>query len=63
MHVKSLQVCPTLSDPKNMLLYPHDSTGKNAGVGCHFLLQRIFPTQDGGLVTYVSSIDSQVLYH
>ena len=27
------------------LLCPWDSTGKNSGVGCHFLLQGIFPTQ------------------
>ena len=27
------------------LLYPRDSPGRNAGVGCHALLQRIFPTQ------------------
>ena len=27
------------------LLCPWDSPGKNAGVGCHFLLQGIFPTQ------------------
>ena len=25
------------------LLHPWDSPGKNTGVGCHFLLQRIFP--------------------
>ena len=25
--------------------YPWDSPGKNTGVGCHALLQRIFPTQ------------------
>ena len=29
-----------------MLLHPWDSPGKNAGVGCYFLLQRIFPTQE-----------------
>ena len=28
------------------LLCPRDSPGKNTGVGCHFLLQRIFPTQE-----------------
>ena len=28
-----------------MLLRPWDSPGKSTGVGCHFLLQRIFPTQ------------------
>ena len=28
------------------LLCPRDSPGKNTGVGCHFLLQGIFPTQE-----------------
>ena len=28
-----------------MLLCPWDSPGKNTGVGCHALLQGIFPTQ------------------
>ena len=28
-----------------MLLCPWDFPGKSIGVGCHFLLQRIFPTQ------------------
>ena len=27
------------------LLRPWDSPGRNTGVGCHFLLQEIFPTQ------------------
>ena len=27
------------------LLYPWDFPGKSTGVGCHFLLHRIFPTQ------------------
>ena len=27
------------------VLHPWDSPGKNTGVGCHFLLQGIFPTQ------------------
>ena len=27
------------------LLHPWDSPGKNTEVGCHFLLQGIFPTQ------------------
>ena len=26
------------------LLYPWDSPGKNTGMGCHFILQGIFPT-------------------
>ena len=29
----------------NRLLHPWDFPGKNTGVGCHFLLQEIFPTQ------------------
>ena len=37
---KSLQSCPTLCDlVDGSLLHPWDSPGKNAGVGCHFLLQ------------------------
>ena len=33
----------TVTPPR--LLHPCDSPGKNIGVGCHFLLQDIFPTQ------------------
>ena len=40
---KSLQSCPTLCDPRDgsptRLPRPWDSSGKNTGVGCHFLLQ------------------------
>ena len=38
---KSLQSCPTLSDPIDgtRLPCPWDFPGKNTGVGCHFLLQ------------------------
>ena len=42
------QLCPTLCDTMNLalrLLCPWNSPGKNTGVGCHFLLQGIFPTQ------------------
>ena len=46
MHAQS---CLTLGDPVDCsptrLLCPWDSPGKNIGVGCHFLLQWIFPTQ------------------
>ena len=31
------------------LLYPWDSPGKKTGVGCHFLFQRIFPTQGSNM--------------
>ena len=46
---EAAQSCPTLCDP--MAFSPPGSSisgifpGKNTGVGCHFLLQGIFPTQ------------------
>ena len=41
------QLCLTLCDPTDSarLLCPWDFPGKKTGVGCHFLLQEIFPTQ------------------
>ena len=48
MHAKSLQLCLTLQPhglQPTRLLPPGDSSGKNTGVGCHALLQNIFPTQ------------------
>ena len=39
------QSCLTLCNPTG-LLCPWESPGKNAGVGCHALLQGIFPTQE-----------------
>ena len=42
------------------LLCPWNSPGKNTGVGCHFLLQGIFQTQELNLgVLYCR----QILYH
>ena len=41
---KSLQSCPTLRPHRRQptrLPRPWDSPGKNTGVGCHFLLQRM----------------------
>ena len=47
VRAKLLQSCPTLCDPMDHCLPassgPWDSPGKNTGVGCHFLLQGIFP--------------------
>ena len=40
-----VQSCPTLFNPMDTRLCPRDFLGKSTGVGCHFLLQRIFPTQ------------------
>ena len=43
------QLCPTLCDPMDCNLLGSsvhgDFPGKNTGVGCHALLQRLFPTQ------------------
>ena len=43
------QLCRALCDPMDCsptrLLRPWDFPGKDTGVGCHFLLQEIFPTQ------------------
>ena len=42
--------CPSLCDPKACrLLNPWNFPGKSTGVGCHFLLQGIFPTQRSNL--------------
>ena len=46
--VCAVLLCPTLCKPLNYSLpgfSVHGSPGKNTGVGCHFLLQGIFPTQ------------------
>ena len=45
MCAQLLQSCPALCDPIDLLGFSGDSSGKNAGEGCHALLQGIFPTQ------------------
>ena len=58
------QLCPILYDPVNGLatkfFCPWNSPGKNTGVGCHSLLQGIFPTQ--GLNPHLLRC-RQILYH
>ena len=44
------------------LLYPWDFPGKNTGVGCHFLLQGIFPSMSPAW-THVSCNSRQIIYH
>ena len=40
------ELCPTLCNTMDsLLLCPWSFPGKNIGVGCHFLLQGIFPTR------------------
>ena len=44
--VKSLSCVRLFAIPWTAaFLHPWDFPGKNTGVGCHFLLQGIFPTQ------------------
>ena len=52
IHTHCVCVCSLVSDPLQphelqlaRLLCPWYFPGKNTGVGCHFLLQGIFPTQ------------------
>ena len=53
----------TLCNPVNCrptrLLCPWDFPGRNAGVGCHFLLQRSSQSRDG---THVFCLGRQILY-
>ena len=42
---KSLSRVQLFATPWTVALCPWDSPGKNTGVGCHFLLQGIFPIQ------------------
>ena len=44
-HFSYVLLFATLWAEATRLLCPWDSPGKNTGMGCHFLLQGIFPTQ------------------
>ena len=53
------QLCLTLQScglQPARLLCPWDSPGKKVGVGCHFFLQGIFPTQGSNLHRQVESL-------
>ena len=56
MCAKSLQLCPNLCNPI--------SPGKNTGVGCHFLLQGMFPNQGSnpGLLHYEQTLYQQSVH-
>ena len=63
MKVKVLvaQSCPTLFDPMDQAPFcPRNSLDKYIGVGCHPLLQGIFPTQGSNLGLLHCR---QILYH
>ena len=52
--------CLTLLQPHGLqparLLWPSDFLGKNSGVGCHFLLQGIFPTRALNCLSHQGSL-------
>ena len=48
-HFSCIQLFTALWTVPARLLCPWDSPGKNTGVGCHTLLQGIFPTQGSNL--------------
>ena len=59
VRAKSLQSCPTLCNPMDIACQAPlsiDSPGKNTGVGCHALLQGIFPTQGLNLYLFLSPV-------
>ena len=67
LHVCSLLSRSVTSDsvwPRGLqptrLVCPWDSPGKNTGVGCHALLQGIFPTRNQAHVSCVSCVGSWV---
>ena len=51
------QSCPTLCNPLDcnppVSSFHEDSPSKNTRVGCHALLQEIFPTQGSNLMLYI----------
>ena len=59
--------CPALlqthGPQPTRLLCPRDFSGKNTGLGCHFLHQGIFLTQGWSCIPCVSCIGRQILYH
>ena len=48
-HFSYVLLFATLWAEATRLLCPWDSPGKNTGMGCHFLLQGIFPSQGSNL--------------
>ena len=65
------QSCPTFWNPMvskqsllpARLLCPGDFPGKNTGMGCHFLLQGIFPIQGSNPLLLCHLHCRQILYH
>ena len=62
VHAKSLSDVQ-LSETPLTIACSRDSPGKNTGAGCHALLDRIFPSQDGPRISYNSCTSRWALYH
>ena len=66
MHAQLLSHIQPFMTPQtvaNRLLCPWDFPGKNTGVGCHFLLQRIFLTQGSNPCLLHLLHCRQIVYH
>ena len=66
VRAKSFQSCPVFWDPwtvAHQVEHPWDAPGKNTGVGCHVLLQGVFPTQGWKLHLLLLKHRRQILYH
>ena len=59
--VVSDSLCPHGLQPAR-LLCSWDSPGKNTGVGCHFLLQEIFPTQGSNPFSCIFCLGRHIPY-
>ena len=59
IHQSCLTLCNPMA-PLTRLLCPWDSPGKNTGMGCHFILHGIFPTQGLNLCLLFCR---RILYH
>ena len=57
------QSCPAHGLEPSRLVCPWDSPGKNTGLGCHFLLQGIFLTQEWNVSLQHWQVDSLPLSH
>ena len=55
------KLCLTLCNPR--LLFPWHFPGNNTGVGCHFLLKGVFPTQGSNLHLLSLLHCRRFLYH
>ena len=62
-HFSRVQLFATYGLQPTRILCLWDFSGKNTRMGCHFILQGIFLTQDETRISYVSCINRQVLYH